>query len=375
MRNTAWRRVGPPAFTRRLPAVWLLLLLAVAVARAADLPPEIAAKVDEKVEAFREQNHVPGVSVAIVVRGQLARESGHGLADVENAVPASADTVYRLASISKMLSAVAALQLVEQARLDLQAPIQKYVADFPVKQAPITCELLLKHQSGIRHYKDGEASRLEVFPTLRDALSLFKDDPLLFSPGEKFSYTTYGFNLLGVAIEAASGQPFADYVQQHVCQPAGMKSIQPDDPRQIIPHRAAGYRWQKDGKGEGGQLFNDTHVDVRYKLPGGGWCSTAGDLARFAIALMDGKLITSQSLERMWTVQKTANGTATNSGLGCFVDEAGGYRRISHSGGQPKVSTFLILAPERRAAVAVMCNLSDAKPKDLAGDLLTLVVE
>jgi CubicO group peptidase (beta-lactamase class C family) len=290
------------------------------------------------------------------------------MADVENQVPATADTVYRLASISKMLTAVAAMQLVEQKKLDLEAPIQKYVPGFPEKQAPITAALLLKHQSGIRHYKGDEVRSIVFYSRVGEALKIFQDDPLLFAPGEKFSYTTYGFNLLGTAIEGASGADYVSYVQEHVCRPAGMLTIQPDNPSKIIPHRAAGYRMKTPAKDA--ELLNDFAVDVTNKIPGGGWCSTPGDLARFAIALMDAKLVSRETLEQMWTVQKTADGKNTPCGLGCFVAKMDGERIVSHSGGQPKVSTFLLLMPGKRQAIALMCNLRDAPLEPLARELV-----
>lgn len=363
------------------PALLKALVLAIVIAGpalafrsdtcAAELSAEIVVQLDERIDAFRDKHRVPGISAAVVVGGQLVLERGYGLADVENNVPATPDTIYRLASISKMLTAVSAMQLVEQGKLDLQAPVQKYVPDFPEKQAPITCELLLKHQSGIRHYKDGEVRSAVAYARVGDALKVFRDDPLLFSPGEKFSYTTYGYNLLGTAIEAAAGQDYVSYVQEHVCRPAGMRAIEPDSPYKIIAHRAAGYR--HNGLGKDAELVNDYFVDVSNKIPGGGWCASCGDLARFAIALMDAKLVSRDSLERMWTAQKTASGKQTDSGLGCFVEQQDGQRRISHSGGQPKVSTFLVFSPESRSAVALMCNLKDARLKTLAGELLTLV--
>ncbi|HEY2892584.1 MAG TPA: serine hydrolase domain-containing protein [Pirellulales bacterium] len=350
------------------------LLLAVPPAdpsTAAELSSERAEAIANKVNEFMAARRVPGLSLAVVVDGQLVHERGFGLADVENQVPATADTVYRLASISKMLTAVAAMQLVEQKKLDLDAPIQKYVPSFPEKQAPITAALLLKHQSGIRHYQGEEVRSIVFYSRVGDALKIFQDDPLLFAPGEKFSYTTYGFNLLGTAIEGASGTDYVSYVQEHVCRPAGMRSIQPDNPFKIIPHRAAGYRMKTPAKDA--ELLNDFAVDVTNKIPGGGWCSTPGDLARFAIALMDAKLVTRETLEKMWTVQKTTDGKNTPCGLGCFLAKMDGEQLVSHSGGQPKVSTFLLLMPDKRQAIAVMCNLRETPLDSLARDLVKAI--
>jgi CubicO group peptidase (beta-lactamase class C family) len=344
-----------------------------ACAAAAELSAETRGTIDAAIAKLLEESRAPGLSTAIVVDGQLAYEQGYGLADVENNVPSTPQTIYRLASISKMLTATAAMQLVEQGKLDLSAPIQKYVPSFPEKEYPITAELLLKHQSGIRHYRGTEVRSNVFYNRVADALAIFQNDPLLFEPGTRVSYTTYGFNLLGAAIEGASGQDYVAYVQQHICEPAGMQAIQPDNPHVLIPHRAAGYRLH--GTGKSTALRNDFAVDVTNKIPGGGWCATPGDLARFAITLCDGRLVKPETLERMWTPQKIANGKQSNVGLGCFIETVDGQRRIYHSGGQPKVSTFLVLAPQHKAAVAVMCNLSNTNVSKLANQLLDCVTQ
>jgi CubicO group peptidase (beta-lactamase class C family) len=356
------------AFFRIPIAILLVLVCQTRGLSAAELSNETKAAIDAKIEAFMKELHVPGLSAAIVVNHEICYERGYGLADVENEVPATEKTVYRLASISKMLTAVAVMQLVEDGDLDPAAPIQKYVPDFPEKQAPITCVLLLKHQSGIRHYKDSDEVRsVRAYPHVRDSFGLFQNEPLLFAPGEKFSYTTYGFNVLGAAIEGASGQDYVEYVQQHVFQPAGMTTIRPDSPYKIIPHRAAGYRMS------GPMLENDYMVDVSNKIPGGGWSSTSGDLARFAIALCQGKLVETETLEVMWTPRQTAKGEVTDCGYGCFIRTIDGDRRISHSGGQPKVSTHLTFSPAQKTAVALMCNLSGTRVGPLADELMKII--
>lgn len=351
----------------RLLILVVLLLLPGAV-RAAELSAETRHAMDAAVEKFQQDKGIPGLSIAVAVDGQLAYQRGYGLADVENQVPATAETIYRLASISKMLTGVAVMQLAEAGKLDIHAPIQKYVEDFPEKQAPITCELLLKHQSGIRHYQGNETASAKAYAHVRDSFGVFQNDPLLFDPGQKYSYTTYGYNVLGAAVEGASGEDYVKYVREHVAAPAGMTTLRPDSPYRIIPHRAAGYRRS------GPLLVNDIMVDVSNKIPGGGWCSTPGDLVRFAIALMDGKLLKPETLERMWTAQKTASGKQTESGYGCFVRQIDGDRRIGHSGGQPKVSTFLTFSPANKAAVCVMCNLRGVRVGGLADEVMGIVV-
>ncbi|REK12744.1 MAG: class A beta-lactamase-related serine hydrolase [Planctomycetota bacterium] len=359
--------LGHPARRRLLVAcLGTMIALVACPFAAADLSAETKQAIDEAAEAFREKQRVPGLSIAVAVDLEPAYEKGYGLADVENEVPATAESVYRLASISKMLTAVAALQLVEAGKLDLATPIQEYV-EFPEKQAPITCKHLLAHQSGIRHYKGDEVRSNIAYANVSDPFHVFANDPLLFAPGEKFSYTTYGYNVLGAAIEGASGQRYVAYVLEHIAKPSGMETLRPDSPYKLIPHRAAGYRMS------GPVLVNDISVDVSNKIPGGGWCSEAGDLVRFACALCDGKLLEPETLEEMWTARKTAGGDETGYGYGCNIRTLDGDRRISHSGGQPKVSTFLTYSPAQKTAVAVMTNLRGAPARVLADQLMAIV--
>src|SRR5919109_3491269 len=171
------------------------------------------------------QSGAPGMSVAVVLDDRLAWSDGFGLADVENDVPARANTVYRIASISKPIAATAVMQLVERGRVSLDDPIQKYVPRFPAKgDQTITVRHLLTHTSGIRHYRGGEMESSREYETVIDALSIFQDDPLLFAPGTKYSYSTYAYNLLGAVVEAASGLNFETYLRTQVWGPAGMTS-------------------------------------------------------------------------------------------------------------------------------------------------------
>lgn len=364
-----------------LPLALLLILLAasarVPICAAGALAPEITGKIDATVEEFMRKEGIPGISLALASDGEIKLAKGYGMADVENSVPATEKTVHRLASISKMFTAVAAMQLAEQGKLDLSAPVQKYVPEFPEKQKPITPELLLKHQSGIRHYKGNETLNLVNYTKIGNALKIFKDEPLLFDPGDKFSYTTYGYCLLGSVIEGASGTDYVTYVTDNILKPSGIETMRPDDPYKLIPNRARGYtKGRRVGQiVMGGELSNCQFTDVTNKIPGGGWCSTASDLTRFAIALDAGKLLKRETLEKMWNKQKTAKGELTDSGLGCFVGEHNGRREIFHSGGQQGTSTFLLLCPDQKFSVALMCNQERASPQPVAFKISNLFLD
>ncbi|MGH9391031.1 MAG: serine hydrolase domain-containing protein, partial [Vicinamibacteria bacterium] len=184
--------------------------------------PDTYAEVADLVEAARTEWRAPGTSVAVVVDGRIAWAQGFGLADVENEVEARPDTVYRIASISKPISATAVLQLMEKGKLSLDDPVTKHVPSLPDRGLGITLRHLLTHTSGIRHYKAGEMDLKEHFDSVEAALEIFKDDPLLFTPGTKYSYSSYAYNLLGVVVESASGLTFEAYLRENVWGPAGM---------------------------------------------------------------------------------------------------------------------------------------------------------
>jgi CubicO group peptidase (beta-lactamase class C family) len=349
----------------RLKTVFITLLLALltwipATAQTpASLPADKLAKIEAAITAVMSRQSIPGLSIAIVTDNELRWQSGYGMADVENFVPAKASTVYRIASVSKTLTAVAAMQLAEQGKLDLDAPVQKYAPSFPTKNFPITTRQLLAHLSGIRHYKPGEVERTNRYESLTDALNIFKDDPLEHEPGTRFTYTTFGYTLLGAVIEGASGMTFIDYMRERVFKPAGMKQTQADDLYTIIRNRARGYSPRVYGRFDG-NFRNAALMDSSYKIPGGGLVSTAEDLARFAIAVQNGALIKQEMFEQMTKSQKTRDGRETGYGYGWYIDRREGRQpdgSIWHGGVQAGFTADLWIMPKKRFALVILTNL------------------
>jgi len=248
------------------------------------------------------------------------------------------------------------MQLVEKGKLDLDTPVQKYVPSFPTKNFPITTRQLLAHLSGVRHYKRGETERTNHYESLTDALSIFKDDPLEHEPGTRFTYTTFGYTLLGAVIEGASGMTFTDYLREHVFKPAGMQHSYVDDPSVIIPNRCTGYSPKVYGIFDG-NFRNAALMDSSYKIPGGGLLSTAEDLARFAIAAQNGVLIKQETLEQMSKSQKTRDGRETGYGYGWYVGGSTGRQGFWHGGVQPGATSDLWILPKKRFALVILTNL------------------
>jgi len=335
-------------------AVFLLSVGPLAVAQTVS---QQATAINGLVTSYVSDHHVPGMSVAVIDRDRVILTQGYGLADVENNVLATADTVYRIASISKSITATAAMKLVEAGRLDLDAPIQKYCPDFPQKPWPITTRELLSHQSGIRDYRNEEESiNTRHYTSIKEALPQFAGDPLEFEPGTKMQYTSYGYIVLGCVIEGASGASYDRYMQQAIFEPAQMPATRLDNVFAIIPHRARGYKVSASG-----ELQNSVFVDVSNKPPGSGINSSAKDMGNFVAALFAARLVPKAVVDEMLTPATTRDKKPTIYGLGFFLGgPIGTYRGLQeagHGGDQQGVSSVLYLLPERQFGVVILSNL------------------
>ncbi len=218
-----------------------LLLLYAPLAVAQDVATMLAQKADSLVQEEMRKQNIAGLSLTIVVDKKIAVSRAYGLADLENQVPVTTSTLFRTGSIAKPMTATAAMALYQAGKLDLDAPVQKYCPAFPQKPWTITTRELLGHLSGIRHYRQDNS---DVFSTkhyahVSDAFEMFANDPLLFEPGTKMEYTTFGYDVVGCVVEGASGEDFVTALNALVLTPAGMTSTRTDDAFAIIPHRSA----------------------------------------------------------------------------------------------------------------------------------------
>jgi serine beta-lactamase-like protein LACTB, mitochondrial len=296
------------------------------------------------------------------------------MADLENSVPATSRTLYRLGSVSKPLTATAAMHLWERGKIDLDAPVQKYCPAFPRKEWPITTRELLGHLGGIRHYKsesqdDPEIGNTKHFDSVADGIKFFANDPLIAQPGTKFHYSTMGYTVVGCAMEGASGEKFVDYLRENVFVPAAMNDTQADNLIAIIPHRTRYYSRNKSGA-----VVNADLLDSSYKIPGGGLISSADDMARFEIAILNDALIKRGTRDIMWTPQKTAGGSESGYALGWGTSIRDGIFEAGHNGSQQGASTSIRIAPEKRDGVVVLVNMDEADAGELADQLFKLAL-
>lgn len=339
----------------------ILLLAGCILARAADEPPTSAlaeALKLARVLVAKDATKVPGLAITVAHEGKVVWSEGFGYADLETKRPVSpATTRFRIASVSKPLTAAGLMRLVERGKLDLDAPVQNYVPDFPgKKEGVITARLLAGHLAGIRHYKWLEPFMNKPFATTQAGLAIFKDDPLVAAPGAEFHYSTYGYSLLSAAIESAAQRDFLDYMQAEVFAPLGMKHTRPDRAGAVDPDRTQFYK----GSLLGGPRLEEP-IDSSYKWAGGGFLSTAEDLAAFGSALLQPGFLMEESLATMFTPQKPRGGKASSYGIGWgIVSNWRGRTYYLHSGDQQGASTILFILPKAKIAIAILTNLSKA---------------
>lgn len=358
--------------------LFLTLLSAITTAaqqQPAKLSPEKQSQIEAAVAKFMASTHVPGVSVAIVENGAYEWAQGFGFSDLENNAPASEHTLYRLGSISKSLTATAAIELWERGKLDLDAPVQKYCPAFPEKPWPITTREVMGHLAGIRHYKSGSQDDPEIGNTrhfdnpIQAGLDFFKNDALLSEPGTHFHYSTQGYTLVGCVIEGASGEHYTDFVRQNVFVPSDMEETQVDNRFVIIPYRTRFYR-----KSDSGAVENSDFLDSSYKIPGGGWLSSAEDMAKFEVAILNDKLMKPSTRDLMWTPLKPTDGVKDHYALGWAVVDENGVLVARHSGGQQGTSTDFLIAPAQRVGVVVLTNMEGLNPGELTHQVLRILV-
>lgn len=316
--------------------------------------PSFATTIDGIVADAMRDGRTPGVSVAVARGGRILYAKGYGLANVELNVPTTTDTVYRIGSITKQFTASAVMQLVEEGKLSLDDPIEKFLPDFPVRGRRITIRHLLNHTSGIKSYTSLGLKFLAVTRqdlSHEDLIALFKDEPDDFQPGEKWLYDNSGYYLLGVILEKVTGSKYADYLQRQFFTPLSLSSTLYCDVEPIVKNRAAGY-----GLGLDKALRNADFISMKNPFAAGALCSTAKDLVTWTSALAGGKIVSAASYAQMTAPTKLADGKEQAYGFGLMPGQLEGHPQISHGGGINGFAAMLMYFPKDDLTVAVLTN-------------------
>ncbi|THU34915.1 beta-lactamase family protein [Niastella caeni] len=311
---------------------------------------------EKYIDSLREKQDLPGISVCVGNKEKILWAEAFGYADVENKTKLSINSKFRIGSVSKLLTSLAVGRLYQEGKLELDAPVQRYVPDFPVKQYTVTSRQLAAHLSGIRHYRKGDPLDMpKNYKNVTEGLSIFKNDTLLFKPGTKSEYSTYGYSLLSAVIEGAAHMSFLSYMQDSIFIPFGMTHTAADINDSIIAYRVRFY--DHDGK----KLVNSALVNNSYKWAGGGFLSTPYDLVHMIRGLLNHKVLNEKTLELLFTPQSLENGTSTNVGIAWRINKTkSGVTYIHHGGAIQGGRTFVLFYPESGYIFAVTANVGGA---------------
>lgn len=306
------------------------------------------------LHALVEANGVPGMSAAVAHNGDIVWIASAGLRDVERNLPVDADTTFRFASVSKLITATAAARLAQEGALDLDAPVRSIVGYVPDAWPAISARQLAAHTSGIPHYQEMDSDRGGVhFNTTADAVGVFSNRALLAEPGTSYNYSSYGYTLLSAVIEESAGEPFLDYVARVLLH--GL-DIGPE--RGSDPHAATAY----DFAGTGGLTTLSPH-DYSYSWGGAGFRGSAKDLALFGARVLSGDIISSATRDMMWTPATLSDGTMVMDDRGAMVGFGWRIGRdqddalfVHHAGVTDGARSALVLYPETGDSVSVLSN-------------------
>lgn len=351
----------------------LLLLTATAWAQT------VSEKADEKLKKFVQESQVPGLSVSISQAGEFIFSKGYGYSDLEKKTPVDpSSSMFRIGSVSKTVTAAGLAKLYEAGLVDLDAPIQKYVPIWPDDKANITLRQLAGHLAGIRHYNGLEFMSNVRYEEVIDGLSIFMDDPLINTPGTEYSYSSYGWNLISVAMENAaapeasflSDVSFLSYMQTEVFDALNMENTLPDHADREIENRVSFYR-MKDG-----DVVEAPYVDNSYKWAGGGFIGTTEDLCHFGQAHMKEGYLKAETLEEWMKSQTTESGEKTNYGIGWRTfDRPSGKIFYGHSGGSVGGTTYFLIHPSSETVLAITSNMDPLNYGGLQFELMEMFID
>ena len=319
---------------------------------------------------------LPGIAVGVVSDQELVWATGFGFADIKGKVPMTPATKFRMASHSKLFTAIAIMQLREQGKLRLDDPVSKYLSWFKAKPAgdddgPITIEQLLSHSSGMQREAGDHWTSFE-FPTAAELRQLYGDRQAAFAPSVRWKYSNLAYSIAGMVIEDVSGEGWADYVGRHIFQPLNMSASSVD---KNVAGLAVPYgRRMPDGTREVLPF-----VDARGMAAATGITSNVDDMAKFVSAQfrrgMSGgaQIVSTGSLREMHRVRSVEENWTAGTGLGFDVSRINNRTYVGHGGGYPGNTTMTLIQLDDKVGVIVLTNTNDSSPSDIARQLMATV--
>lgn len=333
----------------------------------AQLAPQdsLQTAISDLIQDNCEQKLAAGMSAGFALTNGNTWIGFAGYSNLDAQAPVDATTLFRTASIAKPMTAVAIMQLVENGLIDLDRPIFEYLPAFPISSGEkITVRHLLSHSSGVGGYAtDKAANNKEHFSSLADAMKVFQNRKLLFEPGEGFTYSSYGYVVLGWVIEQVTGITYESYMEENIWKPSGMNNTgvehsknRPSAQSQLYHFKPGGKLFRKKSK-----LKHADWTDLSDRIPGGGFYYTIEDLLKFGQAVLNYSLISRESSELMWT-NTGLKPWGNPYGLGWYLyGKNPKYGPVyGHTGGQMGASGMFMILPESNLVVCTLANTSGA---------------
>jgi D-alanyl-D-alanine carboxypeptidase len=325
----------------------------------ASAPRAIADSADRLIAAEMTRRHIPGVAIAVVRGGTVLKAAGYGVADIEHSVPVTAQTVFKIGSVSKQFLASGIMLLAQDGRLSVDDAIAKHVPNTPASWSGITLRHFLTHTSGVIREGPGfDPYRVQPDSTLIQ--SAFAA-PLEFPTGTKYQYCNVCYFTLADIIARSSGKPWDAFLGERIFAPLGMTSTRTTTTNALIPNRARGYVWQKDH-------FDNAEEWLAVR-PSGAFLSTVLDLAKWDAALYTDRVLTRASRDAMYTPVQLRDGRSHLYGFGWIVDTFDGHRRVHHGGSLPGFRAEMARFPDDSLTVIVLTNADGAIPLDIVSGL------
>ena len=310
----------------------------------------------------------PGASVVVIRRGRVVLERAYGLADLEARTPAAPRTDYRLASLTKQFTAMAVMILAEQGRLSYDDPVSRHLPELPAYARGVTIRNLLNHTGGLWDYEDFVPDSQTYQVKDRDVLALIaRTDSLYFRPGSAYRYSNTGYALLALLVEAASGVPFARFLETRIFRPLGMRgSVAFEEGVSTVPNRAYGHSrdstgWRRTDQSNTSAVLGD-----------GGIYTSVGDMVRWSRALDGHRLVSAATQQLAWTDVTLADGRRSGYGFGWFVSRAEGHLTVWHTGETRGFRNAIVKLPDEGLAVVVLTNRNESPPIAIARQLAEL---
>ncbi|OYX27973.1 MAG: hypothetical protein B7Z06_02895 [Flavobacteriales bacterium 32-35-8] len=347
---------------KRIIASLMLLLTSMGFSQNIENPTQQKVNIArKKAKKFLKTQHIPGMAISVSKNGEIIWSEGFGYGKRKPTVPISpSKTLFRIASISKTITAVMLAKLADDKLIDLDTSIYNYLPDYPKKAYDFTARQLGGHLAGIRQTTDEEFKSNKRM-TITEGLDIFKNDPLLFEPSTSFHYNSLGYVLLSEVMQKAAKKEFYDMVRDSILIPLKMDNTTIDASNAIPPNTTNFYRTKR---------ILSNPVANEYKIAGGGFLSTSEDIVRFGHELISPTLISKESLAQLVTSQRLKNGNLTGYGIGFSVEKTKkNTPKYYHTGGGVGASTILMIFPEEDVVITVLTNKSgvsmDAFGKEL----------